>query len=92
MRKKRLARLIYERTRLNMLEYADANNISVYALKQGYVSKKTAEIFERDGINWREARGVMVSGGTCASRVKLEAINSEIKSELVQIDELEKGA
>ncbi|MGP1579423.1 MAG: hypothetical protein ACTTH5_00125 [Wolinella sp.] len=69
----KLAEMIYQKTRWTLKAYCEVRGIAYYGLQKGYVSKANAKLLERDGIAWREAENVYVSGGTCASRVLVNA-------------------
>ncbi len=45
-----LADKIYQKTNLSMVAYAENRGLSLKSLKQGYISIKTANALNRDGI------------------------------------------
>lgn len=67
-----LSRMIYKKTRWTLKAYCEMRGIAYYGLQKGYISKKNALILDRDGIAWREADNVYISGGTCASRRRVD--------------------
>lgn len=67
-----LAILVYRKTKLKMNDYCEMRGLDKKAFGSGYVSRRHAEIFEADGIEWQKASNVRVAGGSSGRIVNIK--------------------
>lgn len=51
MEKMRLSRAIHEKFRWNLKDYAEMRGLSYMSIRKGFLSKKTKEVLQKDGID-----------------------------------------